>query len=334
VQHGDDIIILANLRLAAKPVESSEVATLFDLGDGVACLEFRTKMNTFNTALLETIGKTLERCRANFSALVIGGDATNFSAGADLRVFLDTVEKGGAKAMGTFLDLGHATFQAVKYAPFPVVGAPSGLALGGGCELLLHCDAIQAHAELAIGLVETRIGVIPGWGGCKEMMLRFSSALRGPVAPAIAAFNLIAPARLSSSAMEARNLGFLKPSDGITMNRSRLLADAKQKALSLAKDYKPPEPPLIPMAGPSGAASLRNMLESEAIAGRATAHDRVVGEALIEILSGGPSADPLKPRTEEEVIAFEREAFLDLLFTKATIERIKHMLETGKPLRN
>jgi len=334
VQRGEGIVILADLRLAAKPVESSEIATLFDLGDGVACLEFRTKMNTFNKALLETIGKTLEHCRANFGALVIGGDAVNFSAGADLRVFLDTVEKGGAKAMGTFLDLGHVIFQAVKYAPFPVVGAPSGLALGGGCELLLHCDAIQAHAELSIGLVETRIGVIPGWGGCKEMMLRFSSTLRGPVAPAIAAFNLIAPARISSSAMEARTLGFLKPSDGITMNRNRLLADAKQKALSLAKDYKPPEPPLIPMAGPSGAASLHNMLESEVIAGRATAHDRVVGEALIGILSGGPSADPLKPRTEDEVIALEREAFLDLLFTKATIERVKHMLETGKPLRN
>ena len=312
----EGVLALSDLRLAKKPVEASEVANLWDLGDGVACLEIRTKMNTFNPALLDAIDKAVERCRSDFKALVIGSDSVNFGTGADLRVFLDTVEKSGSEALGAFIDHGHSTFKAIKYAPYPVVGAASGLALGGGCELLLHCDAIQAHAELSIGLVETRIGAIPGWGGCKEMMIRLSSSaasLRGPVAPAIATFNLIAPAKVSASAFEARNLGFLKVSDDITMNRSRLIADAKAKALALAENYVAPEPPVISMAGRSGACAIGNMLDGEALAGRAIAHDRVVGLALAKVLTGGPSADPLKPLTEEKVIALEREVFIELL---------------------
>ena len=225
----------------------------------------------------------------------------------------------------------------MKYAPFPVVGAAAGLALGGGCEILLHCDAIQAHAELSIGLVEAHIGVVPGWGGCKEMMLRFSAstaALRGPVAPAIAVFNLIAPAKVSASAFDGRNLGFLQASHGITMNRSRLIADAKAKALALTENYVAPEPPLIAMSGPSGASAIYNIIESEALAGRATANDGVVRRVLANVLTGGPSADPLKPVTEDDMLALEREAFIDLLATAATVDRVKHMLATGKPLRN
>lgn len=185
--------------------------------------------------------------------------------------------------------------------------------------------------------METRIGAIPGWGGCKEMMIRLSSsaaALHGPVAPAIAVFNLIAPAKVSASAFEARNLGFLRASDDITMNRSRLIADAKARALALVEGYVAPEPPVISMAGPSGASTLGNMLDGEALAGRATAHDRAIGLALAGVLTGGPSADPLKPLIEDQVIALERQAFIELIATPATIDRVKHMLATGKPLRN
>ncbi|RJG39872.1 3-hydroxyacyl-CoA dehydrogenase/enoyl-CoA hydratase family protein [Mesorhizobium sp. DCY119] len=338
IAQSDGVLLLADLRLAGKPVEDWGAASLWDIGDGVACLEFRTKMNTFNPDLLDAIGKAVERTAKDFRALVIGSDSAVFSAGADLRVFLDIVEKGGREALGAFLDYhGHSTFKALKYAPFPVVGAAAGLALGGGCEILLHCDAIQAHAELSIGLVETRIGVIPGWGGCKEMLLRFSertAALRGPVAPAIAAFNLIASAKVSSSAFDARKLGFLRSSDGITMNRSRLIADAKAKALALAANYAPPEPRLIALSGPSGTSAIGNILDSEALAGRATVHDGVVGRALANVLTGGPSADPLKPLTEDDVTALEREAFVDLLVTPGTLDRVKHMLATGEPLRN
>lgn len=211
------------------------------------------------------------------------------------------------------------------------------MAFGGGCEILLHCSAIQAHAEASLGLVETKIGVVPGWGGCKEMLIRqyaLTAAPHGPVAPAIAAFNLITSARVSGSAFEARNLGLLRVTDGITMNRDRLLADAKRKALDLVPGYSAPERPKIALAGLSGAPAIRNLLDSEGIAGRATAHDRVVGIALIDTLTGGVSADPLKPVGEDEITAMEKRAFIALCGTPGTVARVKHMLATGKPLRN
>ena len=225
VMRGEGVITIADVKLSSKPVVDYGCAALWDLGDGVACLEFRTKMNTFSEALLDAIDAALGEVGRSFKALVIGSDSPVYSAGADLRVFLETVETGGSEALGKFIDKGHRTFMAVKYAPFPVVGAPSGLAFGGGCEILLHCDAIQAHAELSIGLVETRIGVVPGWGGYKEMLVRqygLAGGTKGPVAPAIATFNLIAPAQVSGSAFEARGLGFLRATDGVTMNRDRL----------------------------------------------------------------------------------------------------------------
>jgi 3-hydroxyacyl-CoA dehydrogenase len=324
------VITLAALSLSAKPVQASIAANLWDLGDGVACLQFRTKMNTFSSALLDEIDRALARTQSDFTALVIGSDTPVFSAGADLRTFLDTVEMGGAAALGRFLEQGQATFGRVKYAPFPVVGAAAGLALGGGCEILLHCDAIQAHAELSIGLVETRIGVVPGWGGCKEMLLRLTS-LENPE-PSLDAFRLIAPARVSTSAYDAMSLGFLRSGDSITMNRDRLLGDAKRKALELAANYAPPKPGLVLPSGSSREQVIGAMLEGEA--GRLTAHDRVVGEKLAFVLTGRESPAGAKPLKEEAILALEREAFIDLIATPATIARIRHMLETGKPLRN
>jgi 3-hydroxyacyl-CoA dehydrogenase len=220
--------------------------------------------------------------------------------------------------------------------PFPSSARRRGWR-SAAAKILLHCAAIQAHTELSIGLVETRIGVVPGWGGCKDILIRQASipgAARDPVAPAIAAFNLIAPAKISGSAFEARNLGFLRPTDGITMNRDRLLADAKRKALELAKAYTPPEPPKIALSGPSGASAIRNLLEGETIASRAMAHDRIVGAALIEVLTGGAAADPLKPLAEDDVLAREKKAFTSLLGTPESVARVKHMLATGTPLRN
>jgi len=337
IERSEGVLLLGDLKLEGKPVEDWGVASLWDLGDGVAGLELRTKMNTFSPGLLAVIPQVVERCSKDFKALVIGSDNAVFSAGADLRVFMDTVENADPEAIASFVNDGHRAFQALKYAPFPVVGAAAGLAFGGGCEILLHCDAIQAHAEVSMGLVEPRIGIIPGWGGCKEMLVRFSAknaALRGPVAPAIAAFNLIAQSKVSASAFDARKLGFLKASDGITMNRSRLLADAKDKALALAENYVAPERPTVAVAGPSGAGAILNLIEGEALAGRATPHDAVVGRALAGVLPGGADADPTKPLTEDELVALERQALMDLLATPATRERIKHMLATGKPLRN
>ncbi|WP_412050618.1 3-hydroxyacyl-CoA dehydrogenase/enoyl-CoA hydratase family protein [Hoeflea sp. Naph1] len=337
ISRAEGIISLADHSLAAGPVADYGAAALWDVGDGVACLEFRTKLNTFSLELLDAIDSALVDVGKGFQALVIGSDRPYFSAGANLQLIVDTMAQGGAKALGAFVERGQQTFKAIKYAPFPVVGAPAGLAVGGGCEILLHCDAIQAHAELSIGLVEAKVGLLPGWGGCKEMLRRLYSlkgTVRGPMAPAMSAFNLIARGTVSKSAFEARSSGFLAPSDGITMNRDRLIADAKRKALELVHGYTAPEQPEIALVGPSGSAAMRGTLEGEVIAGRATAHNQRIGEALIEVLTGGPDADPLKPLSEDDIMALEKKAFLTLAEMPETIARVKHILATGKPLQN
>ncbi|MCX8995577.1 3-hydroxyacyl-CoA dehydrogenase NAD-binding domain-containing protein [Rhizobiaceae bacterium BDR2-2] len=324
----EGVVRLAALKLSTAPVMSGEAANLWDLGNGVAGLELRTKMNTFSPAALDAVVAALDAVEKDFGALVIGGDADPFSAGADLRQFLSLFETEGREALGRFVDRGQQTFRALKFAPFPVVSATSGLALGGGAEITLHSAAVQAHAELSIGLVETKIGLIPGWGGCKEMLLRFSETLP-PLDAAKAAFDLIAGAKTSGSAYEARNLGLLRATDGVTMNRERLIADAKARARDLLAGYEPPAPRAVTITGAEGFAALTAALDAEGV----TAHDRVVGAALARVLTGGDAAAGTTIG-EDALTALERKAFLDLLETPATVARIRHMLETGKPLRN
>lgn len=323
---------LAALALGRASAAQWDGGKLWDLGDGVACFEIRSKLNTISPAVLHAIEAALDQTEREFKALVIGSDGAIFSAGADLRSFIND-----PSAALQLAELGQNAFAAVKYAPFPVVGAAAGLAIGGGCELLLHCTSVQAHAELAMGLVEPRVGLVPGWGGCKEMLLRLAeNPLRphGPVAPAIAAFELIATARVTTSAFEARALGFLRPEDGISMNRDRLLADAKARALALSEGYVPPEHPQVTLAGAGGEAALRNAIMAEATAGRMTAHDRTVAEALARVLTGGNGADPRQGAGESAILALERSAVTSLLAAEPTLERIGHMLATGAPLRN
>jgi 3-hydroxyacyl-CoA dehydrogenase len=245
---------------------------------------------------------------------------------------LAAIEKEDFGAIDALVRSCQSTFQRVKFAPFPAVGAVAGSALGGGCEILLHCAAIQAHSETNMGLVEPSIGLIPAGGGCKEMLLRLSKKnAKGPVAPALAAFELISGARISASAQLAREAGYLRAADRISMNRDRVLSDAKAFALSLADaGYQPPQPVTITLGGPSAREALRNAIDTNLIAGRLKPHDAVVGEALSGILSGG-GADPIRPVTEEAILTLEREAFLALVRTDATKARIKHMLTTGTP---
>jgi len=231
---------------------------------------------------------------------------------------------------------GQETYLALKRAPFPVVGAPSGLALGGGCEVLLHCDAIQAHAESYVGLVEVGVGVIPAWGGSKEMLLRWQREKRrpgGPMPPVAQAFETISLAKVATSAAEARDLKFLGADDGISMNRDRLLADAKARALALADGYVPPEPATLTLPGPSAKAALDMAVHGFRLQGKATAHDVVVGGVLADVLSGGET-DVTEELDEEALLALERAGFMRLVRDSATQARIEHMLETGKPLRN
>lgn len=332
--HG--VLLLSDVKLQGAPLARNGSASLWDLGDGVLCLEFHSKMNTLDPQIMEMIGKALEIAGKEHKALVIHNEAANFSAGANLGILLFTINIAAWGEVENLLRQGQEIYKRLKYAPFPVVAAPSGMALGGGCEILLHCDAVQAHAELYAGLVEVGVGLIPGWGGCKELLHRWQTASGSPGGPmpAIAkAFEIIGTAQVSKSAAEAKKRLFLQPTDGITMNRDRLLADAKAKALELCRDYAPPKPPEYRLPGASAKAALAMALRVYRQQGKATAYDEVVSMQLAEVLCGG-SADITEALSEDDVLSLERKAFLELAPQAGTLARLDHMMETGKPLRN
>ena len=331
------VLSLEDLKLASKPVAGNDAASIWDLGDGIACLEFHTKANAFSEELLAGIELALDEVAGGFQALVIGNEGNSFSAGANVQPLLAAAETGDFALIEAFCQRGQALFKRLKFAPFPSVAALFGATLGGGCEVALHCSAIQAHAETNMGLVEASLGLAPGWGGCKELLLRLSgdkSRPRGPAAIALAAFDTIFGSKISNSAYQAQELGLLRASDGVSMNRERLLADAKARALALAPGYQPPEPALLALSGASGRQALLNIVDSAALAGRLKPHDLVVGKTLADVLSGGEGADVTRPLSEDALFALELAAFLDLIKTKATQARIRALLETGKPIRN
>jgi 3-hydroxyacyl-CoA dehydrogenase len=240
------------------------------------------------------------------------------------------------------IDLGIRQFQrfttSMRFSPFPTVSAPFGLALGGGCEISLYADHVQAHAELYMGLVEAGIGLIPAGGGTTEMLTRFTDQLLPTESTFSAirkAFEGIALARTSTSALEAReDLGYLRDSDGITMNRDRLLSDAKQKILDLAPNYVQPQPRAdIPAMGESAIANLKVAVYGLQLSKQASEHDGIIANQLAKILAGGTANREMKLSTQH-FLDLEREAFLYLVGTRKTQERIAHTLKTGKPLRN
>lgn len=334
----DGVLLLEDIKRAGEPVARNGSASLWDIGDGVACLEFHTKLNTFDPDMLKMVGKAVALVpNKGFKALVIYNEGSNFSAGANLGLALFAANTAMWPLVEEMVEQGQKAFLALKRAPFPVVGAPSGMALGGGCEVLLSSDAVQAHAESYIGLVEVGVGIVPGWGGCKEMLLRLSKdpkRPRGPMPPVSSSFETIGTAKVAKSAFEAKEFGFLKAGDGITFNRERLLADAKAKALELAEGYEAPEAAELTLPGPSGAAALRLALKDLTARGLATPHDQIVAGGLVDVLTGGPGADITETVSEEELLKLERETFMTLIKTNGTLARMEHMIETGKPLRN
>jgi 3-hydroxyacyl-CoA dehydrogenase len=336
VERRPGVLLLADIKRKSKPVARNGSASLWDIGDGVLCLEFHTKMNALDGDVMDLVQKSLDTVKRTAKALVIYNEGTNFSVGANIGLGLFAANLALWPMIEELETKGQAVYKSVKYAPFPVVAAPAGMALGGGCEIVLHSAAVQAHAESYIGLVETGVGLVPGWGGCKELVFRHAlnpKRPNGPIPPVVAAFETIGLAKVSKSAAEAQDLLLLRPGDGITMNRDRLLADAKAKALALAKDYQPPKPQSISLPGPTGAAALGLALDDFHHQGKATDYDMVVSEKLARVLSGG-DADMLDETTEDKLLALEREAFLSLIRDPRTLARIEHMLETGKPLRN
>ena len=339
VRPSEGAMRLADAKRGRNRVIGNDSASLWDVGRDIACLEFHTKMNTIDAAILELMSETIGLVPDRFAGLVIHSDAEHFSAGVNLGEAVAAFRAGAPDQLAGAAELGQRTFRAMKYAPFPVVGAPAGMALGGGCEILLHCDAIVAHAETWAGLVEAGVGLIPAWGGCKELLARFSRpgiagpVPGGPMPPISRAFEMIGLAKVSQSAAEARELGILRRGDVIVMNRDRVLGEAIDKVHALAADYVPPEPPVFRLPGRSGKAALALGVGDLARAGKATPHDVVVADALASVLTGG-DADLTGEVTEDDLLALEREAALSLLRTEGTRARIAHMLETGRPLRN
>jgi 3-hydroxyacyl-CoA dehydrogenase len=331
------MLLLADVKRGAQPVAGNKAASLWDLGDGVACLEFHTKMNAFDAELLAMVKKAIDTVTKGFKALVIHNEAENFSVGANLGLALFAANVALWPPIEQLIEQGQKTFKALKYAPFPSVGAPSGMALGGGCEVLLHCSSIQAHAESYIGLVETGVGVVPGWGGSKELLARWAAMPgmpKGPMPPVAKVFETVAMAKVAKSAAEAKELGFLRPADGITMNRDRLLADAKARALKLAENYAPPEPPVFRLPGPTGVAAINLQVDALTLQGKVTKHDQVVVAELARVVTGGDDGDHTEPTGEDKLYTLERQAFMRLMKTEGTLRRMEHMLSTGKPLRN
>ncbi|WP_374545231.1 3-hydroxyacyl-CoA dehydrogenase NAD-binding domain-containing protein [Rhodoblastus sp.] len=332
----DGVLLLEDIKLNSQPVLKNGSASVWDIGDGVLCFEFTSRMNSLDADIVALLTKTIELVKKSYKALVVYNEGSNFSVGANLGLALFAANIAGWNEIQGLVGMGQFTYKALKYSPFPVVAAPAGMALGGGCEILLHSDAIQAHAETYAGLVEVGVGLIPGWGGCKEMLARWQGLgklPKGPMPAVAKVFEYISTATVAKSAAEAKEMLILRPDDGITMNRYRLLADAKAKALSLVEGYKPPEPPTYVLPGPSGRVALNMAVDGFARLGKATKHDIVVSGALAEILTGGDT-DPTEIVTEDRMLELERQGFMKLIRDPDTLARIEHMLETGKPLRN
>jgi 3-hydroxyacyl-CoA dehydrogenase len=336
VPRADGVELLEDIKLRSQPILTNLSASLWDVGDGVAALEFHTKMNALDDQVVALINEAIPVVRERFKALVVYNEASNFSAGANLGAAMFAVGAGLWDMVEASVAGGQQAYKALKYAPFPVVSAPAGLALGGGCEILLHSDAVQAHAETYAGLVECGVGLVPGWGGNGEMLDRWTKSRtlpNGPMPVLTKVFQAVSTAQVAKSAAEAKEMMILRKSDGITMNRDRLLADAKAKALSLVEGYVAPEKPTFRLAGASGRTGLNMAVADFHKKGMATDYDLVVADRLAEVLTGG-EADLVDTVTEDQLLDLERGAFMASVKDPRTQARVVHMLQTGKPLRN
>ena len=337
VDRPESTLTVADLKRRGKPLKRNGSASIWDMGDEILLVEYHSKMNAMDPMNIEMLVNAVDLAESEgWKGIVIGNDGSNFCAGANLGLVLFAVNLAAWKDVEDFIAAGQDTYQAVKYCEVPVVAASAGMCLGGGAEVLMHCDAIQSHAESYIGLVEVGVGIIPAWGGCKELMGRlrdFGLVSEGPMGPVMKAFEYIGTAQVAKSAEQARSMGFLGPSDGITMNRDRLLADAKARALELSSGYEPPEPRTYNLPGPTGRTALELAVRDLALSGQATPHDVVVTNELAWILSGGDT-DMTETTEEDDILTMEREAIGRLGRHEDSLARMEHMLETGKPLRN
>ncbi len=334
------------LRLPVIKIKSSNVikenksASLLDIGDGVLLLEFHAKLNALDDDIFSMLYDAPDEAKRWGRALVIGNEAPDYSAGANLAQAVMAARMRQWKLLEQSTKRFQDANMRLKYSDIPVVAAPAGRALGGGCEICLHSQHVRAAAESYIGLVEVGVGLIPGGGGCKEMLVRWSKGTpeHGPFAASRHAFEIIAVATVSTSAREAQGLRYLRKTDAVTFDRERLLSDAKADAIRLAEavvrgEFKKPEPATFRLGGPGARLVLKQQAEGLMRQGKASEHDVVIADQLARVLTGG-DCQPGQELTEQNILDLEREAFMSLIATPKTQERIQYTLATGRPLRN
>ena len=335
------LVLLPSLKAQGREIRQNAGASLIDLGEGVVCLEFHSKMNSIGADTVAMIHAGLKALQENFDAMVIGNQAQNFSVGANLMLLLVGIQEGDWDEIHQAVRAFQNANMALKYAPKPVVAAPYGLTLGGGTEICLHSARVRAAAESYMGLVEVGVGIIPAGGGTKEMLLRAMDALPAdpeadPFTYVKEVFETIGRAKVSTSAAEARQLGYLGERDSLSMNRDRLIADAKELARDLARlGYRagtPREDVLV--LGEAAFTKMKLGLHLMRRAEYISDYDGVVGTELARVLSGGGEFTSPQRVSEQYLLDLEREAFVSLCGQKKTVERIQHMLKKGKPLRN
>ena len=333
-------ISIASLADAGRVIDHNDGATLYDMGDGVGLLEFHTKMNAIDAQIIEMVDSACERVnQGELVGLVVGSEAVNFSVGANIGLvgmlamsnMWDELEQAVADIQNAFMKM--------KFCAGPVVVAPRGMALGGGCEVVMHGASVRAAAETYLGLVEVGVGLIPAGGGCKELAIRFyGGAPKGvkpnPFAVMEKIFTTIGMATVSTSAEEARDLGFLRPTDHITLDSDAVLSDAKADVLALVRmGYRPPAPTKVTVPGRDGIASLKVALHGMRGGGYISEYDEKLAKRLAYVICGGDVPAGAE-RSEQDFLDLEREVFVELCHEQKTMERIQHMLATGKPLRN
>ncbi len=334
-------IILKSVKDKSGVIKKNPGASLLDIGDGVACLEFHSKMNAIGGDTLQMVKQSLQEVEKNFVGLVVGNQGPNFCVGANLMLMLMEAQEENWEELDTMVRVFQNSTMSLRYSAKPVVVAPFGLVFGGGCEMVLHADRVRAAAETYIGLVEVGVGIIPAGGGTKEMLLRALDAIpkgaddADPFPFIKRAFETIALAKVATSAEEARAFGFLAVDDNVSMNSDRLIADAKKEVLAIAgTGYVQPQPRTDILAlGMPALATLKLGIHQMKRGGYISDHDALIGEKLGRILTGGDLNHPTRV-SEQYVLDLEREAFLSLVGERKTQERIGHMLKTGKPLRN
>jgi len=334
-----EIILLPSLKERKKEVKSNAGASLIDMGDGVACLEFHTFMNAIGQEIIEMVHESLKIVEKDFVGMVIGNHAERFSVGANLLMLVGEIVKSNWAGIDAAIKAIQDAMMAMKYFEKPIVAAPHGLTLGGGCEVCLSSHRIVAALETYMGQVEVGVGLLPGAAGNKEVYIRCIEGIPDGVNVDLLpflrkAFENIAMAKVSTSAEEGRKLGFLRPTDRVIANVDHLLYDAKQTVLAMVQEgFKPPRPRLIPVAGDGGRAAIKYMANTMATGGFITEYEEFIAGKLAYILTGG---DVLAGAmiTEQRMLDLEREAFVSLCGEKKTQERITHMLKTNQPLRN